>query len=104
MGVIVLVSLWWKGYIKLPTSRQNSGGVVDTPKNISLPAANPDIRTRNFTADELGVMFAKAKREEALSELDTTFAKTAGDTLKASFTAPFSPAAPGPAEPTKPGV
>jgi hypothetical protein len=106
---IVLISLVWKGYIKLPGFGATR---CFAPPDATRPTISPNAvyaRTSeygipNYSSHELGVAFAKAKRKEAELELDTNFAKTAGDALKASYTAPFSQAAPGPAASTNPGV
>jgi len=110
--LIVIASLWWKGYVKLParsTTFTPTVGPVAILKDAGVVAidastgnwakagadAIPAIRDiATYTSHELGVLFARAKMTEAHLELANTIAKQAGDTITATFQAPFVPPVP----------
>ncbi|SIO37558.1 hypothetical protein SAMN05444166_4200 [Singulisphaera sp. GP187] len=123
-GIAVCV-LYLKGYLKVPANLNLSGPnqrysppyPVQSSTVASAPAAaNGVSRTvyGNCSASEafilerldshtLGVYFALAKRRETEANLAHKFASQAGDSLEATFSAPFSPQ-PAPAGPSDPNV
>ena len=97
LALAVAASLAWKGYIKLPVRAPAApapGPTVMTAAGPS-PAADADELSR-YGSHVLGLAFAKAKRREAEEGLAEQIARQAGETIHATFTAPFSPAPAGP--------
>lgn len=85
IAAVVAVTLYLKGYFRLPSLPSR------------LPVAPSQASATGLTSHQLGVLFAQAKRKEAEDELAALFAQQAGDTLKQSFSAPFTqPASAGP--------
>lgn len=96
---IVVVVLFSKGYFKLPSlSGQPAGrSQAATPIQSFLPWSTPT------SSQELGILFAKAMRQEVENDILSENAKNAAEAMKASFSAPFAAPAPaGPDLPTPP--
>lgn len=85
LGGIVLVTLWWKGYIKLPTS---------LPRPSLVPSPGRGHALDQLDSNTLGVAFALAKRRETETEVAHKIAADAGEQLRQVFSAPFSTPAP----------
>jgi hypothetical protein len=121
LGLVVLGSLHWKGYLKLPARAAAFAppvGTSDPNPAMGNPANSAPVSSVTYgeaspseawllerlDSHTLGVYFALAKRREAETEIAHKIAADAGDRIKATFTAPFSPAGePAPATPEKPG-
>lgn len=105
LASVVIVALVNKGYIKLPslgtlTQPAAKTALSQPQSNTTYGAATPSESwlLERLDSGTLGVYFALAKRREAEAELAHKIASDAGDAIKATFTAPFSPpaASPGP--------
>jgi hypothetical protein len=86
-GVAVVV-LFFKGYIRLP-SRAQAGAAAVVQKLTQGDAALDRLSSR-----ELGILMAQAARREAEAHVAEQIAQEATEKVKATFTAPFSPADP----------
>lgn len=92
LGVVV-VTLLYKGYVKLPSAPARGHGHHTPPQSSSSVLGSQD----------LGILFAQAMRREAEEEMARQFAREAGDQIKSTFTAPFLPPAPAGQAPSQPG-
>jgi hypothetical protein len=91
LGLIVIVSLFWKGYIKMPSlARPPAPPVAMTPDQWHEKQSHRDPHT--MTSHELGLLLASAVRKEAEQEVAAFIAKEAAEKIKATFSAPFVPA------------
>lgn len=105
LASVVLASLHFKGYLKLPAGK---------PAEPLPPASTVQQEAGPGRADidalvglgsyALGVAFAKAKRIEAEEGLAHRIALEAGATIEATFTNPFSTPAPAGLDPNQAGV
>lgn len=91
MALIVLASLIWKGYVKMPPFSRHPQAMPPAGPAPLVPGG-PSISTSTY----LGVLFAQAVRREAEEEIAGLIAKQAQDSIKATFQAPFSPPAASP--------
>ncbi len=95
LGLIVVVSLYAKGYFRFPGRTASAPPMADAPPLRSIP---------EMTSHELALLMAQAARREAEQDVSRKIALEAADKLKATFSAPFSAAGePAPAD-LKPGA
>lgn len=103
IGVIGLVLLYAKGYIKLPESLRRTTPVA--PPHLAPPPPVSDTTHGTVTPQEaftldrldshtLGTYFAIAARREAEANLAANIAAATNAQLQGMFTAPFAPPSP----------
>lgn len=94
LAAIVAATLVMKGYVKFPSGRPAFPSAASTVQSVaSSPTVDVDALAK-LGSFSLGLAFAKAVRAEAESTLAHTIARQAGESIHATFTAPFSPPAP----------
>lgn len=100
LASVVVVSLYFKGYLKLPAKKIDEPIPPASTVNGVTASGQTDINALvGLGSYALGLAFAKAKRLEAEEGLAHRIALEAGATIEATFTAPFSPPAPAGQEP-----
>jgi hypothetical protein len=98
LAAIVVVTLVWKGYIKLPSQfrqpRQLPSPRIMNGCDSPIDRAPSPVRLEEYGSHALAVAFARSARREAEDEVAFRMADDAARKIRQSFMAPFSVPAP----------
>lgn len=82
-------------YLKGSSLLTRTAALSAKPASGSPIAKPPSASIDQYSADDLGMAYARAKKREAEDEVSKIIVDRAGKTIKDAFTAPFSVADPG---------